>query len=98
MTDAQQLVLINEQIAVLQAEAKQLRLNKLKEVRLEKAAEKAAEKQAIKDEERRLAATREHLATSKRNTAKMHILEILREANIHPKELKGLLETLLATD
>ena len=87
MTDAQQLVLINEQIAVLQAEAKQLRLNKLKEVRLEK----AAEKQAIKDEERRLAATREHLATSKRNTAKMHILEILREANIHPKELKGLL-------
>jgi acetylglutamate kinase len=94
MTDAQQLVLINEQIAVLQAEAKQLRLNKLKEVRLEK----AAEKQAIKDEERRLAATREWLAASKRNTAKAHILEILRDANIHPKELKGLLETLLATD
>ena len=91
MTDAQQLVLINEQIAVLQAEAKEakkaIKLNLLKEVRLEK----AAEKQAIKDEERRLAATREWLAASKRNTAKAHILEILREANIHPKELKGLL-------
>lgn len=91
MTDAQQLVLINEQIAVLQAEAKEakkaLKLNLLKEDRLEK----AAEKQAIKDEERRLAATREWLAASKRNTVKAHILAILREANIHPKELKGLL-------
>jgi hypothetical protein len=94
MSNAEQLlklILINEQIAIMQAEAKEakkaIRLNMLKEARLEK----AAEKQAIKDEERRLAATREHLATSKRNTAKMHILEILREANIHPKELKGLL-------
>ena len=91
MTDAQQLVLINEQIAVLQAEAKEakkaLKLNLLKEDRLEK----AAEKQAIKDEERRRAATREWLAASKRNTVKAHILAILREANIHPKELKGLL-------